>query len=303
MLDIIMRAGSFVSIILLGYFLKRIGFFKQEDFTVLSKITIRITLPCAIITSFAGKSIDPALLSLTFIAIGCGLIYVVIGFLINRNSTKDQQAFEMLNLPGYNIGTFVIPFAQSFLGALGVIAVSLFDTGNAVICLGGAYSLASMVKEGNGFSVKRVVSALARSVPFVMYMIMLLVNLFHLQVPGFVLSVAGIGTNANAFMAMLMIGVGFKLELHDKKQVGTIVKLLSIRYGLATVFSVIFYFLLPFALEVRQALVILAFSPIGSAVPGFTEQLKGDVGLSSALNSFAMVISITITVILLLVML
>ena len=303
MLDILLRAGSFIAIIVMGYLLKRIGFFKQEDFTVLSKIVIRITLPCAIVTSFAGKTIDPALLSLTFIAIGCGITYISVAFLINRNHSREQQSFEMLNLPGYNIGTFVIPFAQSFLGSLGVIAFSLFDTGNAVICLGGAYSVAAMVKDGNGFSLKRVVSALVRSVPFMTYMIMLLVNLFRLRVPGFVLSVAGIGTNANAFMAMLMIGVGFKLELSDKRQIGTIVKLLSIRYGLATVFSLIFYFLLPFALEVRQALVILAFSPIGSAVPGFTEQLKGDVGLSSALNSFAMVISISITVVLLLVML
>jgi predicted permease len=223
--------------------------------------------------------------------------------MINRKHNRDQQAFEMLNLPGYNIGTFVIPFAQSFLGAMGVIAVSLFDTGNAVICLGGAFSIAAMVKDGGGFSAKRIVKALVRSVPFITYMTMLLLNLLKLQVPGFVMSVAGIGSNANAFMAMLMIGVGFKLELGDKKQVGTIMKLLAIRYSLATAFALIFYFLLPFELEVRQALVILAFSPIGSAVPGFTEQLKGDVGLSSALNSFAMVISITITVVLLLVML
>lgn len=303
MLDILLRAVSFISIIILGYFLKRIGFFKQEDFSILSRITIRITLPCAIITSFAGKNIDPALLSLSFLAIGCGLLYVLIGFLINRNNSKEQQSFEMLNLPGYNIGTFVIPFAQSFLGALGVIAVSLFDTGNAVICLGGAYSLAAMVKDGNGFSLKRILQALLRSVPFVTYMIMLLTNLLHLPIPSFVLSVAGIGSNANAFMAMLMIGVGFKLELGNKKQIGTILKLLSIRYGLATVFSLIFYFLLPFELEVRQALVILAFSPIGSAVPGFTQELKGDVGLSSALNSFTMVISIAITVVLLAVVL
>lgn len=303
MLDIIMRAGSFISIILMGYLLKKIGFFKQEDFTVLSKITIRITLPCAIITSFAGKTIDPGLLSLTFIAIGCGVVYIVTGYMINRKHNRDQQAFEMLNLPGYNIGTFVIPFAQSFLGAMGVIAVSLFDTGNAVICLGGAFSIAAMVKDGGGFSAKRIVKALVRSVPFMTYMTMLLLNLLKLQVPGFVMSVAGIGSNANAFMAMLMIGVGFKLELGDKKQVGTIMKLLAIRYSLATAFALIFYFLLPFELEVRQALVILAFSPIGSAVPGFTEQLKGDVGLSSALNSFAMVISITIIVVLLLVML
>ena len=303
MLDILLRAGSFIAIILLGYFLKRIGFFKQEDFSILSKITIRLTLPCAIITSFAGKTIDPAMLSLTFLAIGCGLLYVLIAFLINRGNDREQQAFEMLNLPGYNIGTFVIPFAQSFLGAMGVIAVSLFDTGNAVICLGGAYSLAAMVKDGNGFSLKRIFRALLRSVPFVTYLIMLLTNLIRIPVPSFILSVAGIGSNANAFMAMLMIGVGFKLELGNRKQLGTIVKLLSIRYGLAAVFSVIFYFVLPFELEVRQALVILAFSPIGSAVPGFTQELKGDVGLSSALNSFAMVISIAITVVLLLVML
>ena len=62
-----------IFLVALGYFLKRIGFFKQEDFGLLSKITIRITLPCTIITSFAGKTIDPGLLSLAFIAIGCGV--------------------------------------------------------------------------------------------------------------------------------------------------------------------------------------------------------------------------------------
>lgn len=302
MADILTRAGSFIGIILLGYILKKIGFFKEEDFTILSRITIRITLPATIVTSFAGKEIDPTMLSLTFLAIGCGLIYVLIGFLINRKNSKEQQAFEMLNLPGYNIGTFVIPFAQSFLGSLGVIAVSLFDTGNAVICLGGAYSLASMVKDGSGFSIKRILTALAKSVPFVFYVVMLLLNLLKVQIPDFVVSFAGTIGNANAFMAMLMIGVGFKLG-GEKSQIKTIVKLLAIRYGFATIFALIFYFVLPFELEVRQALVILAYSPIGSAVPGFTGELKGDVGLSSALNSIAMVISITITVILLFVML
>lgn len=302
MLDILMRAGCFVGIIILGYGLKRIGFFKQEDFTVLSKITIRITLPCAIITSFAGKTIDPAMLSLVLIAIICGFLYIGIGYFMNCKKSRDQQAFEMLNLPGYNIGTFVIPFAQSFLGPLGVIAVSLFDTGNAVICLGGAFSLASMVKDGKGFSVKRIVKSLAKSVPFVCYITMLLMNLTKLPVPEFVMSFAGIVGSANAFMAMLMIGVGFKLE-GDKSQIRTILRLLSIRYGVATILALIFFFVLPFDLEVRQALVILAYSPIGSAVPGFTGEMKGDVGLSSALNSIAIIISIVITVILLSIML
>lgn len=302
MLDIIMRAGSFIAIIVLGYVLKKIGFFKQEDFGLLSKITIRITLPCTIITSFAGKQIDPELLTLAALAIGAGVIYMTVGYWMNRKNSRDDQAFAMLNLTGYNIGTFVIPFAQSFLGPLAVIAVSIFDTGNAVMCLGGAFSIACMVKSGVGFSAKRVLSALVKSVPFMTYMTMLALNLLQVNVPEFVLSVAGVGSNANAFMAMLMIGVGFKLE-GERAQYATIAKLLLVRYGFAAVFAAVCYFALPFSLEVRQALVILAFSPIGSAVPGFTGEMKGDVGLSSALNSAAMVISIVIIVSLLFVML
>lgn len=302
MLDIIMRAGCFVSIILLGYILKGIGFFKQEDFTLLSKITIRITLAAAIIVSFSARQIDPALLSLPLLGLGGGLLYILLGFLVFRKTGKEQQAFAVLNLPGYNIGTFVLPFAQGFLGPIGVMATSLFDTGNAVICLGGAYSVASMVKDGCGFSVRRIVKALSRSVPFVCYVLMLTMNLLHIPIPKFVVSTAEIIASANAFMAMLMIGVGFQLK-GERSQIFTIVKILSLRYGLAAILASVFYFLLPFELDIRRALVILAFSPIGSAVPGFTNELKGDVGLSSAINSISILISIVITVTALTVML
>ncbi|MBP3656753.1 MAG: AEC family transporter [Clostridia bacterium] len=302
MLSILMRAGSFIAIIALGYLLRKAGFFKAEDFDTLAKISIRITLPCAIITSFAGKEIDMALLSLPLMALACGAVYIAIGFMMNRGNDREIRAFDMLNLAGYNIGTFVIPFAQSFLGAMGVVAVSIFDTGNAVICLGGAYSLASMVKDGSGFSLRRLARALGTSVPFVTYILMLSMNLLSLPVPAFVRSVAEVGSGANAFVAMLMIGVGFRLEA-NRSQLGHIARIIGIRYALATVFALCFYFLTPFALEIRQALVILAFAPIGSAVPAFTREMKSDAGLSSAINSIAMVISITVIVSLLLIML
>ena len=298
MLDIIIRAGSFIAIIALGFLLRRIGFFKAQDFDVLAKICIRITLPCAIITSFSGKTIDPALLSLPLMALACGGVYMAMGYLLNRGKGREKQAFAMLNLAGYNIGTFVIPFAQSFLGPMGVVAVSIFDTGNAVVCLGGGYSVASTVKDGKGFSVKRIAKSLGTSAPFIAYMTMLVMNLLHLGVPGFVLSVAEVGASANAFMAMLMIGVGFHLEA-NREQLAAIGKILAVRFSLAAVFACAFYFLTPFALEIRQALVILAFAPIGSAVPAFTREMESDVGLSSAINSIAMVISIAIIVTLL----
>lgn len=302
MLDVLIRAGSFVAIIVLGYFLKKIGFFREEDFTVLSRITLRITLPAAIIVSFGGKEIDSSLLMLVLLAAGCGLIYLGIGYFGNLRNSKERRAFEMLNLPGYNIGTFVIPFAQSFLGPVGVIATSIFDTGNSLICLGGAYSLARMVQEGQKFSVKRFAQSLLRSAPFVCYVIMLTMNLARISVPGPVMSCATIIGNANAFMAMLTIGVGFKVEA-DREQLGTMARLLAIRYGIAAVLAWVFYFYLPFSQEVRQTLVILVLSPISSAVPAFTGELKGNVGLSSAMNSISIVISIVIIVTMLTIML
>ena len=303
MLDILTRAGSFIAIIVLGFFLKKIGVFKEEDFGILSKICIRITLPAAIITSFAGKEIDPAMLSLLLLGIGCGVVYVALGYVLNLRRGKEQQAFEMLNLAGYNIGCFTMPFAQSFLGPVGVITTSLFDSGNAFVCLGGAFGAAASVKEGRGFDFKRILKALSRSVPFVTYLIMVFMNLTRIPVPGMVVECAGIIGGANSFMAMFMIGVGFKLTLGDRGQMKKITKILLTRYGVAAVLASVFYFLLPFELQVRQALVILAFSPIGSAVPPFTGELGGDVGLSSAINSVAIVISICIYVVLLSVML
>lgn len=297
MLELLTRAGAFIAIILLGFVLRRIGLFKEDDFRVLSNIVIKITLPAAIITSFSQNQIQTNMLILSLLGFGGGALYMLLGFIVNLRRSKEQRAFEVLNLPGYNIGAFALPFTQSFLGPLGVVATCLFDTGNAFICLGGSFSVATMIKDGSGFSVKRLLKALARSVPFLCYLIVVPLNLLRIRLPDMVLEFAGIVSNANAFMAMLAIGVGFKLT-GDRSQIGSIVRILGIRYAVAAALAAIYYFVLPFPMEVRQALVILAFSPIGSAVPPFTRELDGDVGLSSAVNSIAIVCSIVIMLLL-----
>ena len=302
MQEILGRAGCFIAIIILGYVLHQKNFFKEGDFTVLSKIVLKITLPAAIVSSFAGKDIDLALLALALISIAQGAIYMIIMYVINAKRGKEAQSFEILNTAGSNIGNFTLPFAQSFLGPMGVITTSLFDVGNACICLGGAYSIASIVKGGGKFSPMKILKALSKSVAFDCYVLMVLLTIFNIKLPGVVVSFAEIIANANAFMAMLMIGVGFKLS-GDKSQIGSIVRILTVRYSIALVVALVSYFILPFLLEVRQTLVILAFSPIASAAPAFTADLKGDVGLSSAVNSISIVCSIIFIVAILLIML
>ena len=298
MLEVLTRAGSFVAIIFLGYFLKRIGVFKDSDFAVLSNITLKITLPAAVITNFANKELDLSMFLLTFLAIFCGAIYIGLGFLLNMRRSKEERAFEILNFPGYNIGCFALPFVHSFLGPTGVIATCLFDIGNGFICLGGAFSIASMVKDGGKFSIKRIIRTLLKSIPFILYLVMPILCLTHIPVPSVITTFAGIIGNANAFVAMLMLGIGFKLTA-EKAQIGKITRILLVRFGVAIVLAVLFFYFLPFSLEVRKALVLLVFSPIGSAVPAFTGELKGDVGLSSAANSLSIICSVIFMVTLL----
>ena len=293
MLDILLKAGSYIAVIILGFVLRRVGFFDEHAFPVISKIVVKVTLPAALIANAVGREFDPQLLSLVLLGFGGGVIYMALGYFLNRKRGKDQQAFEILNIPGYNIGTFALPFTQSFLGPIGVLTTSLFDVGNAFVCLGGAYGVASAVKDGKGLAV---------SVPFLAHIVTVCMNLCHIPIPSFVADCAKIIASANVFLAMLMIGVGFKTDM-DFSQKGTIVRILAVRYSVSAALALCFYFLLPFDLPIRQTLVILAFAPIGSAVPGFTAELKGDVGLSCTVNSLAILISIPIIVALLAVML
>ena len=230
------------------------------------------------------------------------MLYALTALLIHLPVDRERRAFAIVNTPGYNIGTFALPFTSSFLGPVGVLATSLFDVGNSFVVLGGSYGVARAVKEGGKVDVLRILKAPFCSIPFLTHLVMVFLNLNGWNLPGPVLSLAQIIGNANAFLAMLMIGVGFKLS-GDRSQFGDITRILSVRYGLAVIFALCFYYLLPFSVEIRQTLVILAFSPIGSAVPVFTAELKSDVGLSSAINSISIVISIVIMVTLLMVML
>ena len=299
MFNILINAGSYIAIIVLGFLLRQIGFFKASDFSISSKIVIRITLPAALIVNAASREFSPQLLVLSLLGFGGGILYMAAGWVLSRRAGKEQQAFDILNHAGYNIGVFVIPFTQAFLGTTGVMTASIFDVGNAFVCLGGAYGVASAVKDGKGFDFKRVLKALSVSVPFLVHIGTLAMNLFHIPFPTPLVSCAGIIANGNSFLAMLMIGVGFNLTF-ERAKLGRLFRTLAIRYGIAAVLALCYWYLLPFDQIVRLTLVILAVSPIGSAVPGFTEELGGDVGLSCSINSASILISIVAIVTLLL---
>ena len=93
------KAFCFIGIILLGIALRRIGFFREEDFPLLSKIVLKITLPAAIAANFANKEIDPGMLSLCLLGFLGGVLYILLAFLLNaKNSRKSLCSDEPAEL-------------------------------------------------------------------------------------------------------------------------------------------------------------------------------------------------------------
>lgn len=300
---VLAKAAAFVAIICMGYLLKKAGFFHANDFYLISRIVLKITLPAAIVSNFSRISIDYSLLILCVIGLICNIVTIIVGYLMNLSRSRKDKAFAMLNMSGYNIGNFTMPFVQSFLSPVGFAATSLFDAGNAVMCTGLTYSLASTVAgEDEIPSIKSMLKKLFSSVPFDAYIIMTVLGIFSIKLPSVVIDFADTVGGANAFLALLMLGIGFEINM-EKEKLKDIVKILITRYAIAIAMAVGFYFLAPFNQEIRQTLAIVSLGPVSSAAPAFTGAIKGDIEMASAVNSLSIIISIAAITIALIVLL
>ncbi|WP_333649796.1 AEC family transporter [Lacrimispora sp.] len=292
MAAVLAKAVAFVAIIAMGYLLKLAGFFRAKDFYLFSKVVIKITLPAAIVSNFSKITMEYSLLIMCAAGLLCNLVTLVIGYLMNLTKSKETRAFAMINMSGYNVGNFTMPFVQSFLSPMGFAVTSLFDAGNAVMCTGINYTVGSMVLgEEEKPSLKNILLKLFSSVPFDAYVVMTVLALLKIKLPAVILSFAETAGAANGFIALLMLGIGFEIRM-EKEKIAQIIKILATRYGLALLMALGFYFLTPFGLEMRQALAIVSLGPISSVAPAFTGALNGDIEMASAVNSLSIIISI-----------
>lgn len=90
-----------------------------------------------------------------------------------------------------------------------------------------------------------------------------------------------------------MIGVALDLRIH-KEHVRLLIKTLSGRYVVAAGISALLYFFLPFSLEIRQTLAILAFAPVSGVATMYTRMYRENFELSAIINSLSIIISIII---------
>jgi malate permease and related proteins len=292
MIDIVTRALSLVAIVGIGLGIKRLGWATKDDFRLLSKLVLGVTLPCALFTSFNDYHLDYALLGLVVLALVINITQQLIGYLLARRKTRQEQAFGVLNSGSYNIGAFATPYLGGFMGPHAMIYSTLFDFGTAFASAGVAYGWAlGLVRDRNRRLLPELAVALVRSPVFVAYLALLTMLVLRWRLPDPVITFTATVGAANPFLAMLMIGVGLELKLQRSKYVAA-ARMLALRYGFAIVAAALCWYLLPFPLEARLVVVMILFAPIASMMPIFTARAGADVELSTLMNSISIVIGI-----------
>lgn len=280
-----------LAIIALGYLLRRTGFLPKEAFSVVSRIVLNVTLPCAVITNFAHISVTGALLWMFPAGFLCNALLVGIGYLTGRRRGVQEQTFDMLNFSGYNIGCFAMPYVASLLGPTAVVSACLFDAGNAIWATGGTNALCAAMQEGGRLRLGPVFRRLARSVTILTYLTMLLLAVLEIRLPSPVLQFAELVGSANSFLAMFMLGLGVNLDIR-REQLRWIGKAVAVRLGVSLALCLGFLYLLPFDFEIRLGVALAAFAPVSSVSPAFTGERGGDVGLASSWNTISILLSL-----------
>ena len=261
-----------------------------------SFVLLNITLPATVIHAFGQFSRDTSLFFIIVLGFLCSFIPMMIVYLASWRQRKEKRAFAMINVTGFNIGAFSLPLIQSFFGSGGIIIACLFDIGNAIMVTGGSFAFTSTFLQTNPDEKQTVPTLLKKfisSVPFDTYMLMLLLVLFGIPVPDTVLTLIEPVANANAFVAMLLIGMMFEFRTRADKY-RTMFSVIGMRLLFGAACSTLMYFCLPFPQEIRQVLAVVAFAPVSSIAPIYTVRCQSDGALSSLTLSISILFSLAI---------
>ena len=294
MKEVLVKSLGFICIMIIGYILKKRGFFKKEDGLFLSKIVMNITLPAALIAGASSMNINYVAIIIILVGLTSNLFDIVFVKYIERRKSPVEKAISMINCSGYNVGNFAIPFAASFFEPTALLYMCMFDMGNSCMVLGGSYALAKNEVDGSEkLKVKNLIKTLLKSVPFDVLIFLLIFSTLKISIPKEITTIASMIGSANAFLAMLMIGIILEINI-TKNQAKAVTKLLGIRYLCNIILSCSVYFFLPVPILAKQMIVIVLFSPLSTISSVYSKMIDPDNPIPALANSISIILGIFI---------
>lgn len=289
---IIENAIDFFLIIFMGYMCRKKRILSMLDGRNLGKVIMNITLPCALLSTVRSMEIGVVMIVSILLAIivQCTMLYL--GYAVSKGSSSNERAAYALNVSGFNIGNFAVPFAQYFYEGSAISYISMFDIGNSFMGLGINYCVGTIIAYRDCHQrISDILKKLFSSIPFDTYLLLFILSLLHLELPECVIHITARIGSANTFLSMFMVGI--LLDFHiSKDEYKSVIKILCLRLIGSLIFIVIVWFLFPVPVIAKQMLMIALLSPSMSVAPLFSYNVGYKGNMPAIVGSCSMLISI-----------
>ena len=295
------QAGALLLAILGTYALKHLHVFGERDYRVAQGLVFNLTLPCAIMLSFATNRHDMRMLWIVLFGFFACAIPLFVVFVGSRGDERNYRAFQMLNASGLNLGAFCLPVVQTFMGASAGLPIIMLDIGNATVATAGSLTITrTLLHMDDSFRslplrlrLRNIARDFLGSISFDMYMLMLILMFAHVTIPQPIITLITPFANANAFCAMAMIGL--MMEVPDsRKDRMELVRVIVWRAVFGVLIALAAWFLLPFDMRIREIIVLGAFAPITIFSTKFTDSLTGNAKLAGFSLTVTAVLSLVV---------
>lgn len=292
MSNVLTQTIVYVALLFLGYGFKRAGIFKTEDTKFLKSVILYITMPATAVNGLKDLELQTSFLWCFLIGFVTCSVLLAVGMAASAKSGADVRLQYLFSFNSFNVGNFAIPFLTGLISTNGFAALCLFDIAVAIYLYGVDYSLAESRKgAGRGFSAKLLLKKIFCSPVTDAYLIMILLAAVRFHLPEPILKLANVAGNANAFLAMLSIGILFEWNA-EKRNRRMLLRFFGLRYLVLLFLAVCVVFFVPFPHDIRQAVCVLMMAPVASIAPLLTENAGGDGAKAAQINSVSILLGI-----------
>jgi hypothetical protein len=280
-----------LSIILLGFLLKKYGFVTEKDGKTISRFLMHTTFPALMIVSTARVQLDPGLFLIPLFCIGFCVIMLSIAWFWFSNYTNDLRGVLTMGAGTANVGLFGFPIIEGLFGKEALVYAVMFDIGNTLIAFGVVYPLGRFFASGGsaGLDWKAILKRVFSLPPFLGLFVGLSINALSIPLPSLAFDALDVLAKGNKPLVLLLMGVYLSFNL-DKNQLKAISKVLSIRYVVGLSMVALLYFFLPPSL-MQSVLIICVLLPLGMTILPFSDEMNFDSRIAGTLLNISLLIS------------
>jgi predicted permease len=272
-----------ISIVAIGYLVKKLKILKESDGDTIAKIIFNITLPAVILKFTTTIQFNLSMALLPLISIIFGFIMAFIAIIVFRNHPSHIKGAMIMTTVGFNVANFFFPLVEGIWGQAGMQYITLVDAGNAFTIFVLCYILATMYSPNNQDNIvkidfKYILKRLIRSAPLLSYIVALIINFTGIFIPSFISDLIDIVAGANTALALLLLGIFLHFKFGKSEWI-SIIKVLVLRYSVGLIVGLCLFFLLPPNLFNPLFRIIICLSlilPVGLAVIPFSVEIGYD---------------------------